>query len=109
DETTAKKSSDKASACQAETFAGTYRIVSGEMDGKPIPKDKMHHVKAVITKESIVTYDGDDNEVYAATYTLQPAEKACHLFMKTTKPADKESTASGMLGFEGQQLKLIYA
>lgn len=96
-------------ACESEKFIGTYRIVSGEKDGEAIPKERLREIKVVIRKEAILTYDREDNVLYAASYTLTPAEKACHIAMKSTRPPGEGVSASGLLGEVEGRVKLIYA
>lgn len=104
--------SDQAGDCSLEQFLGTYKIVSGEMDGKKIPADKMHFVKTVITKEKIVSYDSGENEVYAASFSLQPGKNGgCHISMKAQRPGTEgeNGAASGLISRKGNTLKLIYS
>ncbi|WP_175517150.1 TIGR03067 domain-containing protein [Planctomicrobium piriforme] len=100
---------DATAKCDPADFDGTYKIVSGEMDGKAIPPERLHHVKAVFTAGSIVTFDKDENQVYAATFTLGPAKNGCHINMTSQKPAKEGSSASGLIKKDGDTVSLIYA
>jgi uncharacterized protein (TIGR03067 family) len=99
----------KKEECTPDQFEGTYEITSGEMDGKQIAKEDLHHVKAVIQKKRIVTYDRNEKEVYAATFELQPGENGCHITMTSTKPTGEGVDAFGLIRKDGDTLKLIYA
>ncbi|WP_437230276.1 TIGR03067 domain-containing protein [Planctomicrobium sp. SH661] len=101
---------DKEKKCEPQQFLGTYQIISGEKDGAKLPEDRLQQVKAIIRKDSILTYDKGENEIYVASYSLTPDKDACHLSMKSIRPPKQGGvSASGLIKLEGDKVYLIYA
>ena len=64
------RADEKTPECDPARYVGTYKVVSGERDGAAIPKDRLQAQTVIVKEDTIVTYDKDENEVYAVTYTL---------------------------------------
>src|SRR5262245_60127131 len=75
---------------------GTYTIVSGERDGKELPKS--HYEKSVIVfeKGKIYGHDKDKKEFFGATYVLDTAKKPWKITMVSTSPKKGEK-AEGVI------------
>lgn len=90
---------------------GTYRIVSGERNGKPIPPERLHVVSVRISEQTITTLDKGEKEVYVATYTLKKDQKPWRISMTATVTPDKSKgmKSDGLIELDGDTVKLIYA
>lgn len=109
---------------------GTYSIVSGEKDGKAIPKERLDGSVIKITDKAIVGTDKDKKEFYASTYTLDTSKTPWAISMTSTakkedakdkekkddaekgkdvKPEDSKTTASGLVKVDGDTVTLVYA
>ncbi|WP_169974316.1 hypothetical protein [Tautonia rosea] len=82
DQTLAAKSVQDPSL--SETYAGFYKIVSAENDGKPIPQPRLESHVVRITQEMIVVLDAEENELYSCSYTLDRDAKPHRLDMEST-------------------------
>jgi len=90
-------------------LAGGYTIVSGEKFGLKEPEDRIKGSTVRFTDDRVVVTDKDKKEVYGASYTLEPGDKACRIVM-TSKLADKEGeVAHGLIEKNGDTVRLIYA
>jgi len=89
-------------------LAGTYTIVSGQHDGKDIPKS--HFEKSVITfeKGKVFGHDKDKKEFFGATYTLDTSSKPWKISMVSTSPK-KGERADGVIEVTGDTIRLAYA
>jgi uncharacterized protein (TIGR03067 family) len=93
-------------------LAGDYQITTGERDGKPIAADRLKDITIRIAANAITTFDKDNNEVYAATYQLDPSQTPWRITMTATitpMNAGKGETAQGLVQVAGDEVKLIYA
>ncbi|MEO2088173.1 MAG: hypothetical protein ABGY75_01575, partial [Gemmataceae bacterium] len=79
---------DDKSARAPTKIDGTYAIVSGERDGKPMADADIKNCKVTITGDKITGTDKDGKEFLNATYTVEEskdaAKKACVVRMETT-------------------------
>lgn len=122
---------DKTKADDKGKLEGVFTIVSGERDGKALPKTDFDGSVVKITDKTIVGTDKDKKEFYAATYTLDTSKKPIAISMTTTaakgdkkddkkpdvkdkdEPADKTAgekmSAEGLLKVDGDTITLIYA
>lgn len=99
---------DDKSAATPTKIDGTYAIVSGERDGKPMADADIKNCKVTITGDKITGTDKDGKEFLNATYTVEEpkdaAKKACVVRMETTGGKKymglAEKTADG--------LKIVY-
>lgn len=101
-------------AARAGQFVGTYTIVSGEEDGRPVPPERLRDNSARITEDRFVVVDADKKERYAASYRLmadRPTEGGGYkIAMRTVAaPGEQEGTeAIGLIKKEGDKVTLIY-
>jgi uncharacterized protein (TIGR03067 family) len=101
---------------------GSYTIVSGEENGKPIPKERIDGAIVVFTDKTIVGTDKDKKEFFSATYTIDSSKTPWVITMTDArrgakpddkkaddkKPAEKQS-ASGLIKVDGEMVTVIYA
>ena len=87
---------------------GTYTVVSGQRDGKEIPKS--HFEKSVIVFEGNKVYghDKDKKEFFGATYKIDVASKPWKISMESTSPK-KGQMAEGVIEVQGDTIRLAYA
>src|SRR5215211_814780 len=86
----AAAAADKADAPKLE---GTYTIVSGEKDGKPIPKGEFEGSVIIFKGNKITGHDKDKKEFFGATYAIDAAAKPNKITMTSTAP--KEGLKAG--------------
>ena len=88
---------------------GTWTLIQGEDQGKPIPPDKLKGHLVVISEKTMVANDKDNNKVFVMTYKLDPAQNPAAIDLTIVEGSDKGKTARGIYAFEGDLLKLAYA
>lgn len=108
---------------------GTYVLVSGEREGKAIPKERLNDSTIKITDKTIVGTDKDKKEFYATTYTLDTSKTPWAISMTTTavkkdatdkeakKDAEKgkdlkegeQQSTTGIIKVDGDTVTLVYA
>ncbi len=97
---------------------GTYKIASGERNGKKIEAERLKDVTVRIEENVITTFDKDKKEFYAASYELDTRQKPWKLMMtativpvegKGTKVDGKGTKAEGLIEFSGETVKFIYS
>lgn len=99
-------------ALGAKEFAGSYVIVDGQRDSKPIGAERLKDVTVRINDSTIITYDRDNKEVYVASYKIDSQGNPARITMtaKTTPHGqEKGAVSKGLLGWDGDLLKLVYA
>jgi uncharacterized protein (TIGR03067 family) len=101
------KKADKADKVVASPLDGTYTVVSGEKDGKPVPAERLKGSIVVFAGNTIVGTDKDKKEFFSATYTLDTAKKPWVIRMKSITP--KEAEATGLVKKEGDTLTIVYS
>lgn len=87
---------------------GTYRIVSGEKDGKPEPKERIEGAVVTIKGNKISMTDKDTKEFSACTFTIDSKKKP-HAITMTSTAAKKGEVARGIIEKDGDSVKLCYA
>jgi uncharacterized protein (TIGR03067 family) len=90
----------------APMLEGSYTVVSGEKDGKPVPAEHVKGSLVVFTRDKIVGTDKDKKEFFAANYTLDASKKPWAIRMKSTSP--KEAEAAGVVKKEGDTVTIAY-
>ncbi len=88
-------------------LVGSYTIVSGERDGKPLPDAEIKGTEVTFTEDTVVVTDEKKKETYVAKYSLDPAGKG-QIAMVAKLPNNGEK-AEGLIEKSGDTLKLIYA
>jgi len=86
---------------------GTYEIVKGKSDGKPLPESHFKGSQVTIGKDTITGLDKDRKTFYAATYAIDDTTTPWTIKMESTAPKKGEK-AQGVIGWEGKTLKLCY-
>jgi uncharacterized protein (TIGR03067 family) len=95
----------------AKKLRGTWTLVSGEDQGKPIPPEKLKGNRVAISDKTIVASDRDNKKVYVMTYKLDPSQKP-HAIDMTVVEGDeklKGKSAKGIYELKGDTLRLAYA
>jgi uncharacterized protein (TIGR03067 family) len=83
----------------AKKLAGTYELISGEKDGKPIPKDELHAAAIRFSADTITAIDKEDKNVYVAKYKLRDQPRG-RITMVSVEP-EKDMVAEGLVKLEG--------
>ena len=86
---------------------GTYTIVSGEEDGKPVPAERIKGSVVKFAGNKIVGHDKDKKEFFAAEFKLDTAKTPWVIDMTSKQP--KEAKAAGLVKKDGDTLTIIYA
>ena len=102
------QSGEKKGGLTAKGLTGTYVIVSGERDGKAIPRDKLDTATIRFTADTITDLDKDDKRHYVATYKLDADKEPAHIHMVSIEPK-KGAEADGLIKLAGGQLHLVYS
>jgi uncharacterized protein (TIGR03067 family) len=87
---------------------GSYMLVAGEKDGQKMPDERVQGSTARITENTITTFDKDQKETYAMTYTLDKREKPWKITMTSTRAPVQGEVAQGLIEKDGDTVKLIY-
>lgn len=90
-------------------LTGEYRIVSGERNGAPIDQTELTDTAIYITDKTIIAYDKERKEMFAATYTLETKQAPWQITMISTKSPDVGAIAKGLVEVDQNKVKLIYA
>lgn len=90
-------------------LTGEYRIVSGERNGAPIDQKELDDAAIYISDKTIIAYDKERKEMFAATYTLETKQSPWQITMISTKSPDVGAVAKGLVEAEQNRVKLIYA
>lgn len=97
---------------------GSYTIVSGEENGKPIPKERIEGALIVFTDKTVVGTDKDKKQFFSSTYTIDSSKTPWVITMTDAgrgakpddkKPDDKKQSASGLIKVDGEMVTVIYA
>lgn len=99
----------QSSSTSKADFTGEYRIVSGERNGAPIAQGELTDTSVYINDKTIIAYDRERKEMFAATYTLETQQAPWHITMVSTKSADVGAIAKGLVEADHNKVKLIYA
>jgi uncharacterized protein (TIGR03067 family) len=116
---------------KAGKLSGTYTVVSGEKDGKAVPKERIDGSMIKFSDSTVVGTDKDKKEFYSASYTLDTTKTPWVITMTAAKKdADKKEsdkkdgekkdvekkddgqkgeTAVGLIKADGDTVTVIYA
>jgi uncharacterized protein (TIGR03067 family) len=96
---------------EAKKLRGTWTLVRGEDQGKPIPPEKLKGGVIAISDKTIIANDKDHKKVFVMTYRLDPTQKPRAIDMTIIEGDEKQKgkTAKGIYELEGDTLKLAYA
>lgn len=93
-------------------LTGTYHIVGGEREGTQEPPERIKGTRVRFSETTVVVTSADQKEIYAATYTLAPADKAgaSKIRMTSRVPGDRKEQALGLIARDKDGLvRLIYS
>jgi uncharacterized protein (TIGR03067 family) len=90
-------------------LSGTYKILSGENEGKAEPEGRLKSDIVRFTKDKVTVTDRDKKETYVATYKLDASKKPWTISMTSTNGQSKGEIAKGLIEKDGETLRLIYA
>jgi uncharacterized protein (TIGR03067 family) len=90
-------------------LVGSYTIVAGEKDGQKIPDERVKGSSVHITGNVITTFDKDQKEMYAASYTLDTSREPWRITMTSTRAPINGEVAQGLIEQDGDTVRLIYA
>ena len=93
----------------ASGLVGSYTIVAGEKDGEKIPDERITGSSVRIAENAIRTFDKEQKETYAATYTLDTSREPWRITMTSTIAPVKGEVAEGLIKKDGDTVQFIYA
>jgi uncharacterized protein (TIGR03067 family) len=93
----------------ASALVGSYTIVAGEKDGEKIPDERIKGSSVRIAENAISTFDKEQKETYAATYTLDTSREPWRITMTSTIATVKGEVAEGLIKKDGDTVQFIYA
>jgi uncharacterized protein (TIGR03067 family) len=97
----------KEPAFDAAKMVGDWTYVSGVRGGAKVdPKDLVGPVK--ITKDRITVPSEDKDKPYIIAYTINAKETPAQIDMEIKDGPVKDIKAEGVIGWEGDELKLAY-
>jgi len=92
---------------QTNPYEGLYLVVSGEEDGKPIPKERVEGAQVKIGKDTMTGTDRNGKAFFAATYTVDATDKPPRLKLRQ-KGAKESEAVFALVEQKGANLKIIY-
>lgn len=100
-------------------LSGMYTIVSGEEEGKAVPKERIEGSLVVFTETSVIGTDKAKKEFFSANYTLDTSKTPWVINMTSAGPADKKdkddknsaakASSTGLIKVDGDTVTIIYA
>lgn len=90
-------------------LTGEYRIIGGERSGAPIDQNELNNAAIIISDTTIIAYDKERKEMFAATYTLETTHTPWQITMISTKAPEVGQVAKGLIRAEQDKIKLVYA
>jgi uncharacterized protein (TIGR03067 family) len=91
-----------------DKLQGTYKIVKGEKDGKPVPQDRFEGAIVSFGEKKVWGHDRDRKEFFGATFVIDTSRKPCTIEMVSTSPKKGEK-ASGIIEMDGDTVRICYA
>ena len=86
---------------------GTYSIVSGQRNGKPLPEAEIKGALVTFTADRITSTDKERKEMYAATYKIDESSSPPTIRMESIAPKKGEK-AQGVIEIKGDTVRLSY-
>lgn len=93
---------------RAEHVVGSWMIIGGERDGKPIPEDHYKSTQVVITRKQIKVEDNTHQKTWLMSYVLDPAKTPGEISMTLLDGKHKGDTAHGTFRLNGDRLTISY-
>ena len=116
---TKSKQDDKTKPADTAKLNGTYSIVSGEEEGKAIPKERIEGSTIIFTDKTVAGTDKDKKEFFAATYTVDTGKTPWVITMtnasrgaapaKDDKKPGEAMTSTGLIKADGDTVTIVYA
>ncbi len=96
---------------ETKKLHGTWTMVSGEDQGKPIPPEKLKGHFVAISDRTIIANDRDNKKLFVMTYRIDTTQKPNAIDMKIIEGDEKlkNKSAKGIYELKGGMLKLAYA
>ncbi len=105
---------------KAGKLEGSYTVVSGERDGKALPKEGFEGAMVTFTDKKVLGTDKTKTEFFSSSYTVDKSKTPWVISMTESKAmgkdGDKEkykkdqgASATGLIKQEGDTVTLIYA
>jgi uncharacterized protein (TIGR03067 family) len=91
----------------ATQLNGTWVLVRGEQDGKPLPEDAIQGIKMVIDGDKYTLIVGGERMV--STLHLDPTKKPKSIDAKATGGPYKDKTLLGIYRIEGDEFTVCFA
>jgi uncharacterized protein (TIGR03067 family) len=91
----------------ASKLNGTWVLVGGEQDGKPLPQDSIQGIKMVIDSNKYTLIVGSEKMVSALH--LDSATKPKSIDAKATGGPYKDKTLLGIYRFQGDEFTVCFA
>ncbi len=92
---------------ETQNLVGTYRIVSGEMNGKAVPEAELKGMLVSITQDSIEGTDKETKKFFSVGYILNQKTNPVQIQMVTKDPkAGTKST--GIIEMTGTSVRICY-
>ena len=103
------RAEEKPAKFDAAKMAGNWEIIAGEKDGTKSAGDALKG-KIEITKDTIKILGGEKGEdVFLMKYKLDLDKKPVTIVIEGTEGLVKDQTVKGIVGFDGDNLKLCYS
>jgi uncharacterized protein (TIGR03067 family) len=91
----------------ASNLNGTWVLVRGEQDGKPLPQDTIQGIKMVMDGDKHTLIVG--NEKMVSTHHLDPTTKPKSIDAKASDGPYKDKTLLGIYRIEGDEFTVCFA
>jgi len=101
------RAEEKSGKLDAKSLKGTYTIVKGEKEGKPLPADHFKGAVVTFTGKKIYGHDKAKKEFFSATYTIDTSSSPATIKMMGTSP--KKENADGVIETDGSTVRICYA
>jgi uncharacterized protein (TIGR03067 family) len=92
---------------EAKKLEGTWAMVSGEQDGKPLPAETVQKARLEITGDRHTVKVGADT--FVGTHKVDPAPKPKAIDSMDTEGRFKGQTIRGLYKLEGDQFTVCFA
>lgn len=98
------------SAAEAvQQLKGSWTIVSGVNQGKPIAADSLKGSRVIFGENTIIVLDAELKELYKTSYKLTGQKPPFQINMTTEVPNQEPTRGLGLIEFRDSGLRLCYA
>ena len=102
----AQEPRDKAAKEELAKLEGTWRLVSGEIDGRKVPRGDIKDVSMVIRGDRVTIAEG--KQISQAEIRVNPAAKPKQIDTKYLSGPEKGFTALGIYELDGNTLRICH-